>query len=463
MFVPSFIPRAMFTMDALLLSLVSAMNEVASNSGCFSSFRVLTHIIEKYLVHHLAELSIAQREQFPWIAVCSNIFFTPSIFNEIEPFFPHVDDVRTALSSNPAATRFIRNRPAWVAVSGLVMNKSPLAMRLLSSRLHEMNERDWFYLSTNPMATDILRDHFYMVFWGELVKEERLFCFFKTKYRQVMQIMPFMEVIRIELIWETLSPQPWAARWLIEECPQHIVLSAFCGNTCTDCDAASDTIVSAYLRQHVEKLTRLNWFIISANPSAMSLLLDYPKNVNPMQFVDNMHPHTVHVLRDVHPEWISGITRQAMLSSRHPDMHMLLMETTSDPNAIDWEIVNSNPVMIPILLRFPEHIKLEIIMMNHPLIAREILHVLSYEWFDGALTNNNVISVGYEMAARCLPAEFHWIFMHIDTRASCVGLNVFREELLKRVYVHVHHVLPPPVQMAVPNFKRRRILVIDLS
>ena len=120
MFVPSFIPRYMFTMDALLASLTSSVNHLATNSGCLSSFRVLTHIVEYYLVDYIAHLTKVQRDQFPWIAVCSNILFTPSIFFEIEPFLPSDPDnneiIRIALSSNPAATRFVCNHPAWISV-----------------------------------------------------------------------------------------------------------------------------------------------------------------------------------------------------------------------------------------------------------------------------------------------------------------------------------------------------------
>lgn len=469
---PSFIPRYMFTMDALLAALVAAVNAIATNSGCLSSFRVLTDIVENYLVDHIAQLRNEQRDQlhFPWIAVCSHILFTPSIFFEFEPFLPLANntEIRIALSSNPAATRFVFHRPSWMAVSGLVKNTSPLAMRLLASRLQEMNELDWFYLSANPMASDILQRNLYRISWCELVKEERLFRFFKTHFcgGGNFPVIP--------LLWETISSKPWAARFLIEECPERIVLSAFCSNTCCESSngdayvstdtsmTGGDTIVSAYVRQHVEKLTRLNWMKLSTNLSAMSLLLDYPKNIQPMSFALNMHPQTVHVLQNVHPEWTSGITREAITSSPHPDMHRLIMARTPNPKAIDWQTVNVNPAMVPILRRFPEYINLECVIKMNPRMASEIIH-LSQELFDEAFHDGSL--VGHEMVATCLPAEFHWLFMHLNTRASYVGMNAFREDLVNAIANKQGAFIPlPPLPLVSPTNKRRRIMmVIDLS
>lgn len=220
-------------------------------------------------------------KDYDWYTISRN----PSMVPVLEQYPEYID--WNALSSNPNAIALLERNVD--KIHWLMLSKNPKAIALLERNLDKIDY--WSYLSANPNAIALLKTNVDKINWVMLARNPNAIALFETypdkieKYVYYLlanpNAIPILEELyktgKYSLSWmaQNLSSNPNAVS-ILENVPDLINWVAFSRNESID--------AIRMLRAHIHTMgtmgnmnmdNNVDWFNLSRNPSAVSLLEEH--------------------------------------------------------------------------------------------------------------------------------------------------------------------------------------------
>lgn len=229
------------------------------------------------------------------------------------------------LSGNPSAIPLLEkeaqhnpNRICWSALSG-----NPAATPLLETNTKNIN---WKILYLNPSAMELLE------------KNGECYLYYLSRNPSAIPLLEKQVETQGHLFnWEHLSDKPYASnilKYALKNKIDKICWEGLCQNP-NIVDILSDFDEEMYLH-------KINWAVLSANPSAISLLEKYPEKIN----------------------WY-------VLSRNHNATELLFNKAKENPDALSWDWISKNPGATDFLPHFLDRIDWNTLFENPAIFEDE--------------------------------------------------------------------------------------------
>ena len=233
------------------------------------------------------------------------------------------------LSSNPGAIDLLKANPDNIHWEGLSRNRNPRAIDLLKANPDKIH---WGYLSTNPGATDLLNnappEKTILFDWFELSANPGAIDLLKKyphriNWCQLSRNPGAIDLLRNnpeKIFWNYLCQNPGAIDLLekaVKDTPEKISVKDL---------ARNPKAIPLLLKIYKENKTTINWCHLASNPNAVPLFCEALRKYNRDRSLDDSYVWSC--------------------LSRNPGAMELLKQ---NPEKIDWTYLSENPNAIDLL------------------------------------------------------------------------------------------------------------------
>jgi hypothetical protein len=241
-----------------------------------------------------------------------------------------------ALSKNENAIDVLETHLECVDWNGLVYNTHLDAVHFLEKNIEQLNEYDWLQFSANPNATPLLEKNITKVSWYYLLQNPTAI----ELIRRNLHNLHWMDLTTV-----TLNPN-FKELWLEPKIQQVLSLApAWSG-------LSSNKHMVDVLEQHLDKI---QWAHLSMNPNAIHLLEKHPNKIHWKYLSMNPSPHVLSLLaaniEKINWHYASSNPGTIPLLEKHMDK-------------IDWGELSKNPNAIPLLEKHMDKIDWNNIAIN---------------------------------------------------------------------------------------------------
>jgi hypothetical protein len=331
-------------------------------------------------------------------------------------------DPRAHLANLCTHAEVVYLEPYVDKLNWIQLSKNPNAMPLILQHVEERKgDIDWWALSKHPSIMSILaNDELFHIFEKEVNM---------SSICDNPNALPFLKNNLHKIDWYNLCENPDAIS-LIEQHPENINWHALSinpnalhllrhnqekihwGTLCWNINPEAITLLDSRIKDKTVYCPGIYWSALSHNPNALHLLEKYPDKIE--WNYASMNPDILPLLeKNIHKiVWsylcIDKITVD-VLSFLEKHLDKLCPEC--------WSRLSGEPVAIPLLEKYPEHIRWDRLSLNPGAIPLLEAHPDKIDW--------NQLSVN--------PAALHLLF-RMDHETMRQSNELFKEELIAYVF-----------------------------
>ncbi len=264
----------------------------------------------------------------------------------------------TNLSLNPSAIGMLNDNKDKIKWDQLSRNKSVGAIKLLRKKIRSENNLsreqledlpdskkiEWYNLSENPNAIELLRENIDKIKWDRLSNN--------------LNAIELLRENKKSINWWTLSENPNAIELLSEKIKQEMKMNVKYLNKLDDTKKI-DWVYLSGNPNAIELLSanqdKIDWDTLSSNPNAIELLRANPKKIDWWHLSANPNDEAIELLKanlqKIYWHWLSS----------NPVAIELLK---ANRNKINWDALSENPSAIELLKKSKTKINREFLSEN---------------------------------------------------------------------------------------------------